>query len=81
MLAAFAPLGLDVAPEPAPVTAGSPLDAKLAFCAAMEGAYESVFEALCGGLAPVSPVSLTQPRRSPVSTETRSRSISIGPRT
>ena len=56
MLAAFASLGLDVAPDPAPVTAGSPLDAKLAFCAAME-AHESPFEALCAGVTPVGGVS------------------------
>lgn len=57
MIAAFAPLGLDVHPAPAPVTAGSPLDAKLEFCAAVEEAYEGLFEALCAGLSPVAGVS------------------------
>lgn len=57
MLAAFASLGFDVPPATAPVTAGSPLDAKLAFIAAIEEANEPMFEVLCAGLAPVAGVS------------------------
>ena len=45
MLAAMAELGLDVAPEPCPVDANSPIDAILDYCAEAEAGYGAMFEA------------------------------------
>lgn len=53
MLQAMAPLGLDVAPEPAPVDATSPVDAILEFCTEAEAGYGGAFKALFADLPPV----------------------------
>lgn len=53
MLQAMAPLGIDVAPEPAPVDATSPIDAILDFCSEMEVGFGDAFAGLFGDLPPV----------------------------
>ena len=46
-------LGLDVAPEPVPVDANSPIEALLEFCATAEAGYGAMFEALLASLPAV----------------------------
>lgn len=53
MVAAMAPFGLDIAPEPAPVDANSPLDALLEYCALAETGFEGFNAALFADLAAI----------------------------
>jgi acetyl esterase len=53
MLAAMAPLGLDVAPAAAPVDATSPIDEILEYSAGAEEGFSGVLDALFAGLPPV----------------------------
>ncbi len=46
MLAAMAELSMDVAPEPCPVDANSPIDAILDYCVEAEAGYGAMFKAL-----------------------------------
>ena len=57
MVAAITPLGLDAIREPSPVTAASPLEERLAFCAAAEPGYAMMFDAITADLPPVVGVS------------------------
>jgi acetyl esterase len=59
LVAALAPFGLDGAPEPAPVGAGSPIDAILEFSSAAEEGFEGLFAALAAGAPPVEGVTST----------------------
>jgi acetyl esterase len=53
MIAAFAPLGLDGAPEPVPFTADSALEELLEFCNIAEPGFDALGTALTSGVAPV----------------------------
>ncbi|MCP5029476.1 MAG: alpha/beta hydrolase [Actinomycetia bacterium] len=53
MVAAFAPLGLDVAPEPVPVDANSSVQELIEFCALAESGFEGMNSVLTDGLDPV----------------------------
>jgi acetyl esterase/lipase len=53
LVAALTAFGLDGPSAPPPVTAESPRDEQLEFCAAAEAGFEGVFAALYEGLAPV----------------------------
>lgn len=53
LIAALAPFGLDNAPPPAPVTAESPLEEKLAYLSAAEQGYEGLFATLYADLVPI----------------------------
>jgi acetyl esterase/lipase len=53
MIAAMAPFGLDVAPEPAPVDCDSSLEDILEYVAAAEPEYEQMFSALAMDLPPI----------------------------
>ena len=56
MLAAMAPLGLDIAGEPAPIDASAPIEALRAFAAETEGGFAGAFEALITSLPAVKAV-------------------------
>ena len=53
MVAAMAPLGLDGAPEPAPVDADSPIEALLEYCSEVEAGFGLMFDALFADLPAV----------------------------
>ena len=53
MVAAMAELGFDVAPEPMPVTAESPIEEIREFIAMMEPGYQDAFEMWFAGLPPI----------------------------
>ena len=53
MVAALAPFGLDVTPPPPPAECASSRDAQLAYVAAMEDGFGSIFEALVADLPPI----------------------------
>src|SRR5262245_29540751 len=50
MVAALGEFGLSQAPPPAPVTAASPRQQILEYCAALEGAFEQMFDVWFSGL-------------------------------
>jgi acetyl esterase len=56
MIAALAPFQLDRATPSAPVGRTSPREAQLAFVAALEAQFESLFAALCADLPPINGV-------------------------
>ena len=53
MVAAMAPLGLDGAPEPAPVDADSSIEALLEYCSEVEAGFGLMFDALFADLPAV----------------------------
>jgi acetyl esterase/lipase len=56
MLAALAPVGLDVPPEPTPVPLDAPREHLLGLCAAMEEGMEGLFATFSDGLEPIAGV-------------------------
>jgi acetyl esterase/lipase len=53
MVAALAPFGLDVTPEPAPVDGHSPIEALLEYCTQLEPRFEALLDAVLNAQAPV----------------------------